>query len=85
MLFRSGTVIKGFPQPLEADKFDVMSGVVHLAVWRARAEENQYSKEELEATIPTDVVAKLGLSNKLILEEMPPLEELAEGLEDLIN
>ncbi|MBI1834371.1 MAG: HDOD domain-containing protein [Burkholderiales bacterium] len=80
-----GTVIKGFPQPLEAEKFDVMSGVVHLAVWRARAEENQYSKEELEATIPGDVVTKLGLSNKLILEEMPPLEELAEGLEDLIS
>ncbi len=79
------TVIKGFPEPLEKEHFDVMSGVVHLAVWRSRAEENKYSKEELEATIPSDVVAKIGLTNQALLEEMPPIAELAAGLEDLVN
>ena len=33
-------VIKGFPEPLEATVFDPMSAVIHLAAWRARAEEN---------------------------------------------
>ncbi len=80
-----GTVIKGFPDPLEKDPFDVMSGVVHLAVWRARAEENKYSKEEMEATLPTEVVAKVGLGNQVLLDEMPPVIELAAGLEDLIS
>ena len=80
-----GTVIKGFPEPLGKDTFDVMSGVVHLAVWRARAEENKYSKEEMEATLPSEVVGKVGLTSQAILEEMPPVLELAAGLEDLIN
>ena len=80
-----GTVIKGFPDPLGKDNFDVMSGVVHLAVWRARAEENKYSKEEMEATLPTDVVAKIGINSAVILDEMPPVLELAAGLEDLIS
>lgn len=79
------TVIKGFPDPLERDQFDVLSGIVHLAVWRARAEENKYSKEELEATLPADVAAKVGLSSQVLLDEMPPVLELAAGLEDLIK
>lgn len=80
-----GTVIKGFPDPLAKENFDAMSGVVHLAVWRARAEENKYSKEEMEATLPADVVTKIGLNSAVILEEMPPVLELAAGLEDLIS
>jgi HD-like signal output (HDOD) protein len=78
-------VIKGFAEPLAADTFDVMSGVIHVAVWRARAEESHYSKEEMEATLPKDVLAKMGVSAKTILEDMPPIIELAAGLEDLVN
>jgi HD-like signal output (HDOD) protein len=78
-------VIKGFPAPMEAETFDAMSGVIHLAVWRARAEENKYSKEEMEATLPVEVLAKLGMTGAMMLEEMPPISELAAGLEDLVN
>jgi HD-like signal output (HDOD) protein len=79
------SVIKGFPYPLAAATFEPLAGVVHVAVWMARAEENKYSKEEMEATIPKDVLAKLGISSEYILEEMPPVSELAAGLEELVN
>lgn len=79
------SVIKGFPQPLASAAFEPMAGVVHIAVWMARAEENKYSKEEMEATIPKDVLVKLGITSEYLLEEMPPISELAAGLEDLVN
>ena len=78
-------MIKSFAEPLENGDFDVMVGVIHLAVWRSRAEENKYSKEEMEATLPMQVMEKLGLKAATILEDMPPISELSEGLEDLVN
>lgn len=78
-------VIKGFPQPLAAQTFEPMAGVVHVAVWRSRVEENKYSKEEMEATIPHEVLAKLGISADYILNDMPPISELAAGLEELVS
>ncbi len=80
-----GVAIKGFPDPLNAAKFDLMSGVIHVAVWRARAEENAYSDEEKEATIPIDVLKKMGLKKEAVLVDMPPISELAAGLEDLVD
>lgn len=79
------SVIKGFPQPLASEHFEPMAGVIHLAVWRARAEENHYSNEEMEATIPKDVLAKIGISSEYMLKEMPPISELAAGLEELVS
>lgn len=79
------TVIKSFPDPLHSEPFDAMAAVIHLAAWRARVEENSYSKEELEATFPGDVAIKLGIKPELLLSDMPPIAELAAGLDDLIN
>lgn len=79
------SVIKGFPHPLASADFEPMAGIVHLAVWRARAEENKYSKEEMDATIPTDVLARVGISSEYMLNEMPPISELAAGLEELVS
>lgn len=79
------SVIKGFPRPLASEHFEPMAGVIHLAVWRARAEENNYSMEEMEATIPVDVLAKVGISSQYMLNEMPPISELAAGLEELVS
>ena len=59
-----GTVIKDSPTHLK-DPFDVMSGVVHLQFGAHALEENKYSKEEMEATLPTEVVAKVGLGNQI--------------------
>jgi len=76
--------INHFPEPLLKDEFDPVSGVIHLATWRARAEHNALTQEELAATIPADVCKKLGLKPEVLLTEMPPLAELCEGLEALI-
>ncbi len=79
------SVIKGFPHPLAAEKFEPMAGVIHVAVWMARAEENKYTKEEMEATVPKDILTKLGMSVDYVLSEMPPISELSAGLEELVS
>ncbi|WP_044531178.1 HDOD domain-containing protein [Herbaspirillum sp. B65] len=78
-----GQVIKAFPQPLEG-QFDPFAAIVHLAAWRARAQENQYSDDEMESTFPADVAAKLGLRLETFTVDMPPLAELSEGMQELI-
>ena len=77
-------VIKTFPQPLEG-VFDPYAAIVHLASWRARAQEYKYSADELASTFPADVAARLGLTLATFTEEMPPLPELSEGMQELIN
>ncbi|MFZ6850063.1 HDOD domain-containing protein [Undibacterium sp. RuRC25W] len=77
--------IKASAAPLEAHQFEPIAGIVHIAAWRSRAEENKFSHEELEATLPLDVVRKLGLTSDMVLNDMPPLHELSEGLDDLLN
>ena len=79
------TTIRAFPHPLEHDKFDQMAAIIHIGAWRARAFEHELSGDELRATFPIDVAAKLGISADTILTEMPPLSELTEGLESLIS
>ncbi|MBI5925059.1 MAG: HDOD domain-containing protein [Aquabacterium sp.] len=79
-----GDAINKFPNPL-AEPFDPAAGVIHLAVWRARAEHNQLSEDELAGTIPADVCKKLGLKPDDILKGMPPMSELCEGLEAMLG
>ena len=78
------TVIKGFAAPLEAPSFNKIAAVVHIAAWRARAEENDYSAVEKESTFPELVAAKLGIAAAVVLEELPPLAELGAGMEELL-
>jgi hypothetical protein len=54
-------------------------------VWRARAEANKLSKEELAATVPTEVCKKLGISPEEFVNDMPPLSELSAGLEAMLG
>ncbi|RTL28591.1 MAG: HDOD domain-containing protein [Burkholderiales bacterium] len=79
-----GDAISKFPEPLVGN-FDPAAGVLHLAVWRARAEHNQLSPQELAGTVPADVCKKLGISPDLLLKDMPPMSELAEGLEAMLG
>ncbi len=77
--------ISKFPAPLAGEPFDPVAGVIHLAVWRASAEHNQLSPEELAATVPADVCKKLGIKPEDFLKDMPPMAELAEGLEAMLG
>ncbi|WP_343583345.1 HDOD domain-containing protein [Herbaspirillum sp.] len=77
-------VIKSFPRPLQGE-FDLYAAIVHLAAWRARAEENRYSADELALTFPAEVAGRLGLKLETFTVEMPPLAELGEGMQELIG
>lgn len=77
--------IQAFAVPLEADPFNKIAAVIHIAAWRARAEENKYSREEMGSTFPEDVAAKLGVKASVLLDDMPPLVELSAGMEELIS
>lgn len=77
--------INHFPEPLAKDPLDPVAACIHLAAWRARAEHNGLSAEEMAATVPAEVCKALGLSSETFLNEMPPLAELCEGLEALLS
>lgn len=77
--------IQHFPDPLSHAPFDPVAALVHVSAWRARSEHNELSPEELAATVPTAVLERMGLKADLMLTEMPPLAELAEGLDCLIS
>ena len=77
--------IRDFPDPLQATTLSRMAGVVHLAVWRARAEELRFDQDALAASLPADVAAKLGVTSEELLSDMPPLSELSAGLEELVH
>jgi HD-like signal output (HDOD) protein len=76
--------IEGFPNPLAGEPFDPMAGILHLAAWRARAEHNGLSADEMRAIFPAAVAERLNLGADA-LEQMPPLEELSAGLEALLS
>jgi putative nucleotidyltransferase with HDIG domain len=78
-------IIKAFPTPLEVTPFNKIAAVIHIAAWRARAEENKYSDEEMQSTFPDGVAKKLGVEAPLLLDELPPLAELGAGMEELIS
>ena len=53
--------------------------------WCARASESGFSPEEKEATFPVEVARRIGIQPDRVLNEMPPVSELAEGLQELIS
>ena len=62
-----------------------MAGVLHLATWCAQADELKLSAEQRAASLPLAVAASLGLSADEILDDMPGLDELSAGLEELVS
>jgi HD-like signal output (HDOD) protein len=76
--------IRAFPKVLEHQPFIPMAAIIHLAAWFAQSYENNLPQNEVRATCPTEVAAKLGLDPYITLDNMPPLSELSNGLEDLL-
>ncbi len=77
--------IRHFPTPLAQSKFDPVAAVLHLAVWRARAEFQQLDNDAMTEQVPAEVCAALGISTDVLLKQLPPLNELCAGLEALIG
>jgi hypothetical protein len=59
--------------------------VIHLAAWRARVEENKLTPDEITACYPTEVAESLGLEENALIDQMPSLDELSAGLDELIS
>lgn len=76
------SVLRHIPEPPAEER---MANVVHVAVWAARADALGFTAEERAGTVPAEVLHHLGLTEASVLEEMPPLAELAEGLDSLIG
>jgi HD-like signal output (HDOD) protein len=77
--------IRAFPDPLGQTAFSRLAGVIHLAAWRARLDENKLSEEEIAASYPLAVAHSLGLAPGLLTEDMPALAELSAGLDELVH
>ena len=76
--------IRAFPRP-EKKPLIRLAALVHLAVWFARTNENNLTPDEIRASSPTGVAALLGIDPDILLDEMPPLSELCNGLESLVS
>ena len=77
--------MRGFPQPLAGAPLSRMAAVVHLAVWRAAAEELKLDAAARAASVPVAVAAALGLGPQELLDDMPGLADLSAGLEEMIH
>lgn len=75
------TTIRAVPHPLAGEPFNAMAGIVHLAAWAARAEARIAASGD---ALPVDVIGKLEFPAD-IMERMPPVAELANGLDELIS
>jgi len=57
--------------PFEGDIYEPMAGIVHMAAWRARAQEINMDREGLAATFPDVVAILLGLDLDMVLDKDP--------------
>jgi HD-like signal output (HDOD) protein len=72
------------PAPLGAPVFSDAAACVHLGTWVARNAILQTPLEHAQASFPTAVAAKLGITQELLETDMPPLAELSAGLDDML-
>jgi len=57
--------------PFEGDIYEPMAGIVHMASWRARAQEINLDRDGLAATFPDVVAILLGLDLDMVLDKDP--------------
>lgn len=65
------TALKHQLLPFEGDIYEPLAGVVHMASWRARAQEINLDREGLRATFPDVVAILLGLDLDMVLDKDP--------------
>ena len=82
---RFSSAIAGAANPLAQPDFDPLAALVHIAAWRSRSQENQLSAQDLEGAWASEVAAKIPLSRNAVLQDLPGLETLSQGLESLFS
>ena len=58
-------------QPFDNGVYEPMAGILHLAVWRARAKESDYDAQDLIGSFPDVVALALGIDIDMALEQDP--------------
>lgn len=71
--------------PFEGEAYDPLGGVLHLASWRARAEEIQLDQNGLVATFPDLVGLSLGLDLDSVLGKDPSEWSFSQALGAFID
>jgi HD-like signal output (HDOD) protein len=71
--------------PFEGESYDPLAGVLHLASWRARAEELQLDNNGLAATFPDMVGLTLGLDLDSVLGKDPSEWSFSQALSAFVG
>ncbi|WP_338010378.1 HDOD domain-containing protein [Candidatus Symbiobacter mobilis] len=58
-------------KPFDNDPYEPLAGVLHLALWRARARQLQWSQRALAVSFPALVAEVLGLDIDMVLQQDP--------------
>ncbi len=72
-------------EPFEGDCYDTLGGVLHLASWRAKAEEIQLDEQGMAATFPDVVGLTLGLDLDSVLGKDPEDWSFSQALSAFID
>jgi len=73
-----------FNAPLDADLFDALAGVLHLASWRVSFDAQGLNPDDLFVDWPEDVAEKLGITSACI-EALPTPKDLTAGMEAMLG
>lgn len=75
--------LRAWSEPLEQAEFDRLAGVLNIAAWRARCDENGLDPDEIAGTLPFKLLEALEVDEALI-EDMPSPRELASEFDALL-
>lgn len=76
--------IRTAPEPLDAEQFSPLGACVYLGAHFAAAHERNENVEQAASTLDSRVVEALGIDLAAAFE-MPPVRQLAQGLEELVS
>jgi HD-like signal output (HDOD) protein len=79
------SALKHQTAPFDGEVYDALGGVLHLASWRARAEEIQLDEAGLVATFPDMVGLTLGLDLDSVLGKDPTEWSFSQALSAFID
>ncbi len=79
------SALKHQTAPFDGDVYDPLAGILHLASWRARAEEIQLDDSGLAATFPDMVGLTLGLDLGSVLGKDPAEWEFTDALSAFLD
>jgi len=76
---------KVYPKPLECGDFLPLAGVFHVADILSSQQLAGAEVESLKDALPRDLLTKLGLDADTLLTELPAIQDISAGLDDLLG